>query len=187
MPKSSAQDKIGGIGTEAVKKATGKNWSQWLAILDQAGAQKMNHTQIAAYLYGKQNLPGWWAQMIAVGYEQARGMRKAHQRPEGYAISVSRVMNVPLSTLFKSWADARQRDKWLKVKGVKVRKATANKSLRITWSDKNTGLEVDFYNKGKGKAQVVVQHSKLKDGRETEKMKKYWAKKLDGLKTRLEK
>ena len=187
MRKSPAENKIGGISDPAVIKATGKSWKEWFAILDKAGAQKTNHTQIAAYLYKEQKLPGWWAQMVTVGYEQARGLRERHQRPEGFEISVSRVVNVPLAALYQSWADAKQRDKWLKVKGIEIRKATANKSLRITWSDKKTSLEVNFYDKGKNKAQVVVQHTKLKGAKVAEKMKGYWAKKLDGLKIHLEK
>lgn len=190
MPKSPALEKIGGISSEAVKNATGQEWSQWLAILDKAGARKMNHTRIAAYLYKEQNLPGWWAQMVAVGYEQAKGKREKHQRPEGYQISVSRVVNVPRSVLYKSWSEPRQRAKWLKAsanRDIQVRQATANKSMRINWGDKKTSLEVNFYEKGKGKAQVVVQHSKLKDSKQAEKMKGYWGKKLDGLKMYLEK
>ena len=187
MLKSSSGAKIAGISDEAVKKRTSQSWNQWFAILDKAGARKMNHTQIAAYLYKEQKLPGWWAQMVTVGYEQARGLREKHQRPEGYSISVSRVIDVPLSALYHSWADARQRDKWLKVKGIQIRKFTPNKSMRITWSDKKTNLEVNFYNKGKSKAQVVVQHSKFRNAKAVEKMREYWAKKLDSLKTYLEK
>jgi hypothetical protein len=187
MVKSSSAQKIAGISDEAVKKRTGHSWNRWLAILDKAGARKMNHTQIAAYIYKEQKLPGWWCQMVAVGYEQARGLREKHQRPEGFSISASRVVNVHLSALYKSWAEGKQRDKWLKVKGIEIRKATVNKSMRITWGDRKTNLEVNFYNKGKTRAQIVVQHSQLKDAKAAEKMKEYWAKKLDGLKTYLEK
>ena len=186
MPKKIPTDKVAGLSDRAVKKATGKSWREWLAILDKAGARKMNHTQMAAYLYKQQKLPGWWSQMVVVGYEQARGLREKHQRPEGYGISVSRVIDVPLSALYQSWAEAKQRDKWLKVKGIEIRKATANKSMLITWSDKKTSLEVNFYAKGKSKSQVVVQHSKLKDAKVAEKMKGYWAKTLGGMKAYME-
>lgn len=187
MPKISLNAKIAGISGEAVKKRTGKNWNQWFTILDKACAGKMNHTLIAAYLYKEQKLPGWWAQMVTVGYEQARGLREKHQRPEGYSISVSRVIGTPISTLYKSWADTRQRDRWLKVKGIEIRKATANKSMRISWSDKKTSLEVNYYDKGKSRAQLVVQHNQLKDAKAAEQMKGYWVKKLDAMKIFLEK
>ena len=67
-----------------------------------------------------------------------------------------------------------------------IRKATRPKSMRITWSDRKTSLEVNFYAKGVGKGQVVVQHSKLPDAKAAAKMKGYWAKTLDRLRGMLE-
>src|SRR5215469_1117257 len=61
---------------EAVKAKTGKVWAEWFKILDKAGAKKMPHKEIALYLYEKQKLPAWWCQMVAVGYEQERGLRQ---------------------------------------------------------------------------------------------------------------
>jgi len=79
MPVSgSATAKVAGIGASAVRKATGKDWQQWFTLLDKAGAAKMPHKDIACLLYQKHKLPGWWAQMVTVGYEQARGMREKH-------------------------------------------------------------------------------------------------------------
>src|SRR4030065_2984276 len=69
------------IGDEAVQAKTGKNWQGWFAVLDKAHAKKMNHTEIATYLYEKQKLDSWWAQMVAVTYEQTRGLRQKHERP----------------------------------------------------------------------------------------------------------
>ena len=169
------------IGDEAVKAKTGKNWQGWFVILDKAGAKKMNHTEIATYLCEKGKLAGWWAQMIAATYEQVRGLRKKYERPGGYEISVSKVIPVTLSTLYKSWKDEKVRTRWLKEKDITIRKANANKSLRVSWLDNKTSLEVNFYDKGDSKAQVVVQHSKLANMNEAEKMKKYWKEKLEKL------
>ena len=66
-----------------------------------------------------------------------------------------------------------------------VRKSTANKTLRITWSD-DTDVVAAFYPKDKSKCQVVAQHSKLKDVKAGAKMKKFWAEALDRLKQSLE-
>lgn len=169
------------IGDEALKAKTGKIWKGWFAILDKAGAKKMNHSEIANYLYEKEKLDGWWAQMVAVTYEQVKGLRQKYERPEGYEISVSKVIPVTLSTLYKSWQDEKVRSHWLNEKGWTVRKATANKSLRVSWVDNQTSLEVNFYPKGDSKAQVVVQHSKLANMSQAEKMKKYWKEKLEKL------
>ena len=169
------------ISDEAVKAKTGKNWQGWFAILDKAKAQKMNHTGIATYLYEKQKLDGWWAQMVAVTYEQTRGLRQKYQRPGGYEISVSKIIPVSLPTLYKSFNDERIRSGWLKEEGIAIRKATPNKSMRVTWIDNKTNLEVNFYDKGDSKAQIVVQHTKLANMSEAEKMKKYWKEKLEKL------
>ena len=74
-----------------------------------------------------------------------------------------------------------ERGTWLGETDLEVRKATPNKSMRVTWKDKKTSLEINFYPKGTGKSQVVVQHSKLSTASAAAKMKSYWAKALDRL------
>lgn len=67
--------RLAGVRTEAVLKATGRAWDEWLRVLDRAGARRMPHQEIAALLARKFAVPGWWCQMVTVGYEQARGLR----------------------------------------------------------------------------------------------------------------
>ncbi len=166
-----------------VKVKTGKTWAEWFKIHEAAGARKLNHTQIATYLYDEHRVPGWWAQMVAVTYEQAHGMRAKHEQPEGdFEISVSKTIDAPVAKAFAAWEDAKLRRRWLKDPGFTIRKATPHKSMRITWVDGRTSVEVNFYSKGNGKCQVVVQHSKLVDARRAERMKKYWAEQLEKLK-----
>ena len=38
--------RLAGVGSDAVARATGKAWDQWLAILDKAGAVAMPHKAI---------------------------------------------------------------------------------------------------------------------------------------------
>lgn len=112
---------------------------------------------------------------------RARGLRERHQKPEGYEISVSRTIAAPVTLLFKSWEDEKVRRRWLPESPIVIRKATANKTLRITWADQKTSLEVRFYAKDNAKTQVVVQHSKLADAKAAAHMKSYWASSLDRL------
>lgn len=181
MMKTNQAKKIAGIGSDAVHKRTGKTWDQWFAILDRNGARKMNHPEIAAMLHEKLGCSGWWSQMITVGYEQARGMREKHETPAGYQISRSKTLAVPVATAYQAWSDAKQRGRWLKDAKFAVRKATANRSLRIKWIDGTTNIEVMFYAKSPGKSQVVVQHNKLADARAAERKKVYWAEQLERL------
>ena len=179
-------EKSSPMSDDAVKAKTGKSWSEWFAVLDSAGAKKMNHTEIAAYLYDKKRIPGWWSQMVAVGYERARGMREKYERPEGYQISVSRTIAASARRVYEAWKDKKTRSLWLVDTPIVIRKATPIKSMRITWVDGQSSLEVNFYSKAKNKSQVVVQHSKLPNAKDAEKKKSYWGENLDRLKMILE-
>ena len=173
------------MSDKAVKAKTGKTWDQWFAILDKAGAKEMSHKEIVKFLNSKHDVGPWWQQTVTVTYEQARGLRDTHEKPGGYQISVSRTVNVPLANLYKVVANEKSRSSWLSEDGLVVRKATANKSLRVTWKDGKSSLEINFYPKGDGKSQVVVQHSKLPDAKAAAHMKIFWGKALDRLRESL--
>ena len=179
-------DKYGGISTAAVKKATGKTWAQWLALLDKAGAKKLSHKDIALLLHQKFKVPDWWCQMVTVGYEQARGLRVKHQKADGFEVSVTKTMVAPVDRAFAAWKESAQREQWLPRTPLTVRKATPHKSIRILWPD-DTTVSVNFWPKGPLKCQVVPQHGKLATPEAAEKMKAYWADKLEALRAYLEK
>ena len=178
--------KVAGISDQAVRGKTGKTWSEWFAILDKAGAKKMNHTEIATYLYDKLKVPGWWCQMVAVGYEQARGLRKEHETSMGFQSSVSKTIGVPVSTLYKAWQDEKTRNRWLSKAPMTIRKATPNKSIRVAWDGDISNMDVRFYPKGSDKSQVVVDQTKLKSAADVPRMKKFWGEKLGKLQKMLE-
>jgi uncharacterized protein YndB with AHSA1/START domain len=175
------------MSDEAVKAKTGKDWKEWFAILDKAGVRKLSHQEIVKYLHTEQGLGPWWQQMVTVAYEQGRGLRELHQKPGGYEISVSRTINVPLRKLYKAFANEKARKAWLSEDGLVIRKATTDKSMRVTWHDGKTSLEIGFYPKGDEKSQVALQHSKLPDAKASAKMKKFWGGALDRLRATLEK
>ncbi|MBI1798129.1 MAG: hypothetical protein HYR73_00400 [Candidatus Eisenbacteria bacterium] len=175
------------VGDDAVLKRTGKTWEQWFVSLDRAGAKKMNHAAIATHLYNVRKLPRWWCQMVVVGYERARGLRQVHERPNGFEIGVSRTIAAPAVAAYRAWADTKTRDRWLPKTKIAIRTASEPKSLRITWRDGKTTLEVNIYAKGPRKSQVAVQHHRLRDATAAAKMKLYWAKTLDRLRDVLEK
>lgn len=171
----------------AVKAKTGKTWKEWFATLDKAGASKMNHQEIVKYLNTKQGLGPWWQQMVTVTYEQARGRREKYQKPEGYEISISRTINVPITRLFKAVENEKARLAWLPEDTLAIRKATPNKSIRFAWIDGQSSFEVSFVSKAPDKTQVVVQHRKLPNAKASARMKTYWGNALDRLRASLEK
>jgi len=175
------------MSDEAVKAKTGKIWSEWFKILDDAGGIKMTHKEIVACLSENYGIGSWWQQMITVTYEQTRGIRKLHEKPEGFQISKSRTISVPVSILFKAWTNKNTRKQWLKDASFTIRKKTIDKNIRITWIDNTTSVEVMFYPKSDVKTQVVVQHSKLPSAKEAEQMKAYWTESLGKLQEFIEK
>src|SRR5512146_48686 len=94
------------------RKASGRNEMR-LAGVDRAGARKMAHKDIALLLSRKFGVPDWWGQLVTVGYEQARGLRAAHERSDGFAATASRTVHAPVDRLFDAWRDAQSRGRWL--------------------------------------------------------------------------
>ncbi len=179
--------RLAGVGTDAVARATGKAWDQWLAILDKAGAAALPHKAIAALLAGKYRVPPWWSQMVAVGYEQARGLRKAHRKVDGYSAGASRTVAASLDRLYGAWSDPKLRALWLGNAPVAVTRATDGKSLRITWTAGGSRVDVNFTAAGRGKSRVQVEHGRLADANVRAEQKAFWSGALDRLKSMLEK
>ncbi len=170
-----------GMSDEVVAAKTGRTWEEWVRILDVRGARSMVHGEIARYLNEEQGVPGWWAQMVTVGYERIRGLREIGQRRSGeYAASKSKTIAAPVGKLFRAFATSRTREKWLPGVDWKVRKAIPDKSLRVTWED-GTSVEFYFIAKDREKSQVALEHRKLKSKAQAEKVKAYWGDRLDGL------
>lgn len=183
MPNDKKFDRI---GDDAVKTKTEKSWKEWFSILDKAGSKRMNHKEIAIYLKKRYSISAWWSQMVTEAYERDRGLRKKYQKPDGYEISRSKTIAVPIRVLFSNFYDKKKRDRWLGKEKILIRKSSKDKFIRITWSANNTNLEVNFYEKEKNKSQVVVQHGRLSDIKNAEEMKVFWKGKLEKLKQLLQ-
>ena len=121
----------------------------------------MSHRAIAEMVHDTWKVPDWWAQAVTVGYERIKGLREIGQRRSGeYEASRSRTFNVPVRRLFQAFKSARTRNRWLPGVKLTVRKATPDRSIRITWED-DTSVEVWFVKKGEAKSTAQVSHRKL--------------------------
>ncbi len=186
MAKASPSKSKRSMSDAAVQKATGKNWAQWFAIMDKADASKMSHPEIVRMIGSKHKCPSWWRQMVTVEYERARGMRKIHETTSGFHAGRSLTVGVPIAKLFDAWQDVSARRRWLKDADLTVRKANANKSMRITWGDGKTNVEAMFYSKGARKSLLTVDVTKLPNAKAVEHWKSYWGAQLTKLKILLE-
>src|SRR5436190_18036305 len=100
--------KVAGMSDAAVKAKTGCTWERWVAALDYHGANAWSHLGIADFIHEKYKVPGWWTQMVAVGYERITGLRDRGQGRDGnYEATKSKVFAVPLGRLYRAFADKR--------------------------------------------------------------------------------
>ncbi len=79
---------IAGRTDAVMKKQTGRDWAEWLKILDAQKAAEKPHGEIAQYVVSL-GTPNWWSQTVTVGYERIRD-----QEPHGagrYLDAVPRV------------------------------------------------------------------------------------------------
>src|SRR5690554_6590651 len=89
--------------SEAIEKATGKTWDEWLEFFQSIGAQDLSHKEIAQKVH-QNGTPGWWAQNVTVAYEQHIGRRKPGQDNKGaFMINVSRTIEASTDQAQKAW------------------------------------------------------------------------------------
>lgn len=167
-----------GMSDEAIRRGTGRGWAEWFEVLDAWGGTGGSHVEIARYLHEEHGVPGWWTQSVAVGYERARGMRAPHQRPDGYQVSVSRTFPVEVDVLFRAFAEAGHRARWLDPGTLDVRTTQPGRSARFDFRDGTTRVQAYFTAKGPAKAGVQVQHERLADAAAVEATRAFWKERL---------
>jgi hypothetical protein len=171
---------VAGMSDESVRKATGRDWAGWVRALDAAKAAEKTHPQIATVVSSLGAGP-WWSQMVTVGYERIRGLRERGQSRAGsWSINKSRTFPVPVEELYKAFATARVRARWLPAK-MKVRTSIVPRSMRVTWLENDTSVLLAFTPKGPSKSSVALSHEKLPDKAAAEAMKAWWGEQLDAL------
>ncbi len=182
----SEETSYGNISSDAVEKATGRNWESWFQILDDARASKLSHAEIARWLGETHIESGWWCQAVTVGYEQARGLREKHQQSGGFSVSVSKTIPVPVPQAYAAWVDDAARSDWLPDSTeIEFTTANLNKNLRCTWPPDDSRLVVSFNPRANDRCQVVVQCERLPGAESVEPTRSFWKDALARLESRL--
>jgi uncharacterized protein YndB with AHSA1/START domain len=173
--------KLAGMSDAAIKANTGCEWETWVKALDYKKAWTWPHRDIAKYVKDTFKTRDWWTQTVATGYERIKGLREIGQRRGGtFEASRSKTLPVPVGRLYRAFADARMRRRWLAGVKLKIRTATPDKSVRITWDD-GTPVDIWLTAKGDSKAAVAVSHRKLASRDDANRRKEYWGERLDAL------
>ncbi|GAA2815410.1 DUF4287 domain-containing protein [Saccharopolyspora taberi] len=182
MPPRRQRDRV---SEDALTDRTGRGWDDWFALLDAWGGTGRNHTEIAAHLRDEHGVDGWWAQTVAVAYEQERGMREAHQQADGFTVNASKTINADAAAVHLAVTDDRKRRDWLADAPLRLRTARAPKSARFDWGD-HARVNVFVVARGESRCSIQIEHSRLESADDVEPTREYWRARLDDLKSRLE-
>lgn len=175
---------MSGMSDEAVMAATGKDWSQWRIFLDAAGAAEKSHKDIALDLHAA-GVPGWWAQMVTVGYERMIGRRAVGQRCDGaFSASASRTIAGNKDAALARWVEAvGERAEYDGVLAEGEPRVSATDNWRYWKVDLEDGsrVSVTIYDKDAGKACVGVGHEKIGNAEAAARWKLFWKAVLAGV------
>ena len=171
--------------TAAIAKGTGKPWQDWLAFLESIGARDLPHGQIARKVLDTGEASAWWAQGIAVAYEQHIGRRVRGQRNDGaFEVAVGRTVSGSTDDVLALWLDAMagcEAVDGVALAGPPTVSETAKwRYWRCALGD-GSRLVATIGHRGEGKAGITVTVEGLADIADRERWRAYWKSALAAL------
>ncbi|WP_404288930.1 hypothetical protein [Glutamicibacter arilaitensis] len=172
---------IKGSNIDAITKATGTGWEQWVGQLDAGGARELAHKPLASLAYemmpAELSNPGWWAQSVAIAYEQHIGRRVPGQSSDGtFKGSVSATIAADLDGALARWMDAigAQTD-FNGTQLVGEAAVSGSERWRYWKAEFSDGSRVSVNISPKGdKASVSAEHSRLVNPQVLDGWKSFW-------------
>lgn len=171
-----------------IRERSGRGWEEWFDLLDEWGAEAMSHRDIARKVAAELGIQplAWPAQAVTTSYERARGLRAVGERVDGWAVTASRTVAVPVERLFAAVTDEAIRAQWLPDGELKARTATAPKTAHFDWGSDGSRVHVTITPRGDDRGTVTVEHARLAGDDDAAARKAYWRAALLRLKALLE-
>jgi hypothetical protein len=165
------------MNIEAIEKATGKSWDEWLAFFKDIKAKELAHHEIAEKVF-ETGTPDWWAQNVTVAYEQHIGRRAPGQRRDGtYEVSVTKTISGTMDDAFKWWlvkvAEVKEFSGVLFAGEPKTSNTDKWRHWRVNLSD-GSKVIVSTSQKTSDKALLAVTSQKLASAEDAERWRVYW-------------
>jgi hypothetical protein len=174
------------MSDDAIRAKTGRGWEEWFDLLDDWGAADRPRAEAVRWLADAHAIEGWNAQAVTVTYERARGLRAVGEHADGFTVTASKTVAVPVDRLYEAFVDDAQRARWLPAAQLSVRTTSRPKSARFDWGDDGTRVVVAFIAKGDAKSAAALAHERLPDARAAERMKAFWRDGVSALKEVME-
>ena len=173
---------------ERIRERTGRGWEEWFDLLDSWGAPKREHREIAKHVAAMLAIDplAWDAQAVTKSYERARLGHEVGRRADGFAVTASRTVAVPVERLYDAVADQAARREWLPGHDLRERTATRPRSARYDWGENGSRVHIGFAAKDERRSTVTIEHRRLADAAEAERMKAFWRERVAALKEVLE-
>lgn len=165
----------------AIERASGRDWTSWLELFATQGAKDQGHAQIAlialAGLPASLQNPHWWAQAVAIAFEQHVGLRVPGQGSDGsFRVSASRTLAGDHDAAIEAWVAAHS--DLTEHLGCAVRKPRHSRTeKRSFWRfDLEDGgrVEVSATPKGDDRVTIAVNHDGLASGEAIEDWRAHW-------------
>ncbi|WP_061965747.1 hypothetical protein [Demequina aurantiaca] len=163
------------MNTDAIAKATGLTWAQWVTHLNSLGGRELNHSQLATA--AQEFMPPvtgnreWWSQGVAVAYEQEIGRRVPGQRADGtFEVSASRTLPGSLDDALAAWMRHVDEKATVAGRGLTQTPTTSSTAKWRRWRgklDDGRAIGVDVGSRGDNSV-VTVTVSKMKSLEELE-------------------
>jgi hypothetical protein len=174
------------VSDEVIRQRTGRGWEEWFDLLDEFGAPDRPDGELARWLADEHGVEGWGERAVTLNYKRARGLRAVGEHEDGFTITASKTVAVPVERLFDAFVDESLRRRWLPDGELRERTATAPRSARFDWGEAGSRVHVVFDAKGEARSTAAIQHERLADAAEAERMKAFWRDRVGALKKLLE-
>src|SRR6266508_988043 len=98
-PSTRTEEPVLTTSDAEIRRRTGRGWEEWFDLLDEWHADELAHKEIARRVADELEIKPlvWEAQAVTVSYERARGLRAVGQRTDGFAITASKTVAVPVN------------------------------------------------------------------------------------------
>lgn len=167
----------------ALVEATGKTHDEWADIIDARWGDDFDHAAVARHLEEEfDEINGWWAQTITVGYERITGRRLPYQRADGtFSCSKSRTVAVEPEIVRKLLLSDEHRADLFPGQATELRSKPTTKALRIAIGPKDAVAIFGIDDLGDGRSKISVQHERLPTYESVDEWKFYWSDWFDAI------
>lgn len=206
--KSKTLRPVGRVSGESVLKGSGRDWDQWINLLQKAGAESWTHQEMVAFLKKKYKLIPWWQQGVAYGFQVATGRRADGQNLKGlYSVTATGTFPINNRELWKLLCSSEGLEAWLKplspfplevgqsyeceggVYG-EVRTMKSPVRVRLSWREedwpKNSSVQIYVGHREGKKSMLAIMHEGLTTALQREQLRTRWKQGILDLKALLD-